>query len=308
MNLVGRVRRHCQDISSDLRHLTINYETIASYSQDLNWPGLPVNSTASSAAPDVGTSATAPDIEQQRLLVLALDAINFGSGWHDVIAKRPGLSGARSMAAALTTFAHNSGGLTPQTLAKLDVGRCVEIFGQDPGNTETNQLMVHFANALNQLGKFIKLHGSTGMLIESAERSAVRFAEILSTMNMFNDVGYYKRAQIAAADLARNSLAAFDDLADLTAFADNLVPHVLAVDGVLTLDVSLRNQIARAELLQPQGRAEAELRAAAVHVVDLISDQRPDLRAIDVDQLLWERGGQALYKAQPRPRCRNIYY
>ena len=44
---------------------------------------------------------------------------------------------------------------------------------------------------------------------------------------------FFKRAQIAAADLALAGIAPADDLGELTLFADNLVPHVLRVDGVL---------------------------------------------------------------------------
>ena len=48
---------------------------------------------------------------------------------------------------------------------------------------------------------------------------------------------YYERAQLAAADLSLafdgRGLGRFDDLQNLTIFADNLVPHVLRVDNIL---------------------------------------------------------------------------
>ncbi len=44
---------------------------------------------------------------------------------------------------------------------------------------------------------------------------------------MFDDRGFYKRAQIVASDLALAGVARFADLDRLTIFADNLVPHVL---------------------------------------------------------------------------------
>jgi hypothetical protein len=31
-------------------------------------------------------------------------------------------------------------------------------------------------------------------------------------------------------------------------------------------------------------------------------------RSMDIDNLLWNRGQGADYKARPRPRCRSIYY
>ena len=54
-------------------------------------------------------------------------------------------------------------------------------------------------------------------------------------MPFFDDVGFWKRAQIVPNDLALAGVAEFDDLDRLTIFADNLVPHVLRVDGVLRL-------------------------------------------------------------------------
>ena len=55
-------------------------------------------------------------------------------------------------------------------------------------------------------------------------------------MPFFADPGFYKRAQIVPNDLAVAGVADFRDLDRLTIFADNLVPHVLRVDGVLRYD------------------------------------------------------------------------
>ena len=52
-------------------------------------------------------------------------------------------------------------------------------------------------------------------------------------MPFFDDRGFYKRAQIAANDLHLAGVVDFPDIDRLTIFADNLVPHVLRLDGVL---------------------------------------------------------------------------
>ena len=52
-------------------------------------------------------------------------------------------------------------------------------------------------------------------------------------MPFFDDRGFYKRAQIAANDLQLAGVVDFADIDRLTIFADNLVPHVLRLDGVL---------------------------------------------------------------------------
>jgi hypothetical protein len=212
------------------------------------------------------------------------------------------------MAAALTDFEAASGPLDPPTLRALDGARCCEIFGQDSDNHDAMELMALFARAFSELSEFLDRYGSVEAVVASAERSAVRFAELLTQMPMFADVGYYKRAQITAADLTRRSLANFDDLDQLTAFADNLVPHVLWVDGVITIDGKLQAAIASGELLEPGGTAESELRATAVEAVELMASAVPELTPMGIDQVLWERGGAQRYKVHPRPRCRSFYY
>lgn len=303
MNLADSVRRHCEQVCGDLKFIKINHDRLADYASTLG-PSESIRPDRVESKPLRSPSA----IERQRLLVLSLDAINFGSGWHDVVAKKQGLSGARSMAAGLSEFEANQGPLHPATLQSLDQTRCAEIFGQDQHNPDAMELMGHFADSLSQLAAHVEANGSASDLIEGCEGSAVRLAESLAQVQTFADVGFYKRAQIAAADLARHGLANFDDLPMLTAFADNLVPHVLAIDGIIDLNSDLASQIANGVLLEPGARPETELRAAAVHVVELICSQTPHLRAMDIDQMLWERGAGPRYKQRRRPRCRSLYY
>ncbi len=60
-------------------------------------------------------------------------------------------------------------------------------------------------------------------------------------------VPFLKRAQIAAADLQRAGVVRFDDIDRLTMFADNLVPHVLRLDGILEFDPDLVARIKRGD-------------------------------------------------------------
>ena len=53
-------------------------------------------------------------------------------------------------------------------------------------------------------------------------------------------------------------------------FADNLVPHVLRLDGILVFDPELVGRIERDELIEPDSPEEIEIRAGAVHAVELI--------------------------------------
>jgi hypothetical protein len=119
-------------------------------------------------------------------------------------------------------------------------------------------------------------------------------------------VGFWKRAQIAANDLTLARVADFDDIDRLTIFADNLVPHVLRMDGVLIYDEELAARIDSGELLPP-GDEEREIRACAVHACEAIAAELGvPPRTLDV--MLWNRGQDARYKARPRHRTRTIYY
>ncbi|MGH2742213.1 MAG: queuosine salvage family protein, partial [Thermoleophilaceae bacterium] len=101
-------------------------------------------------------------------------------------------------------------------------------------------------------------------------------------------------------------LARFHDLDKLTIFADNLVPHVLRVDGVLRYDPALAAHIDAEWPLAP-GEAEREIRACALHACEQLAE-RTGIAARLLDIRLWNRGQAPEYKAVPRHRTRSVYY
>src|ERR671910_574416 len=144
-------------------------------------------------------------------------------------------------------------------------------------------------------------------LVAEAGGSAERLASMLAAgMPFYDDAGFWKRAQIVPNDLALAGVARFDDLDRLTIFADNLVPHVLRVDGVLRYDPSLEARIDVGELIPP-GREEREIRGCAVHACELLSE-RLGMPPRVIDTALWTRGQAPRYKAVPRHRTRTVFY
>jgi hypothetical protein len=244
--------------------------------------------------------------------VVTLDAINFGSGYFPHLRKRPGMSGYFTVARALKDRFAASGPLRARDLRRLSPEACARIFGQAPvGDPVAGELMALFARALNDLGEYLvrRFDGSFPALVQAAERSAERLVGVLAEMPFYRDVGFYKRAQLTAADLSLARVAQFRDLDRLTIFADNLVPHVLRVDGVLRYDRALLERINREELIPSGSREEVEIRGCALHAVEGIRaalDHR--VTSAQLDYLLWNRGQQPAYKALPRHRTRSVFY
>lgn len=160
-----------------------------------------------------------------------------------------------------------------------------------------------YARALRELGTF--LAGRCALeVVGAAGGSAERLAEQAADgMPSFVDPGFYKRAQILASDLALAGVADFHDLDRLTIFADNLVPHVLRVDGVLRYEASLAAGIDRGELLAP-GRDEREIRACAVHACEAIAT-RLGVAPRVLDGWLWNRGAGGPLQGGPAPPHAN---
>jgi hypothetical protein len=228
--------------------------------------------------------------------ILTLDSINFGSGWFPTLIKRAGRSGYFTIASALAGRFRAEGPWLPAELRVLGTEEVARVLGQDPGH----ELMALYAQALRDLGHFLgdgfEPEGSAQGLAESLARG----------MPFFDDRGFYKRAQITASDLALAGVADFPDLDRLTIFADNVVPHVLRVDGVLRYEPDLAARIDAGELLPP-GEEEREIRACAVHACEQLAPKLGVPPRV-LDGWLWNRGQQPRYKAIPRHRTRTVFY
>ncbi len=307
-SIPDRVRVACARVAAGAHFVRIDEREAGVYAGTL--PKAP-----DSPAPDPATFIADGDRELRAAFVICLDAINFGSGWWPTIRKRPGHSGYLTIAAGLTERFRAEGAWTAAGQTQLSADEIARVVGQGPDHP----LMESYAASLRDVGEHVASDhgGSFAAAVDAAEGSAVALAGLLAGWRAFADVSTYdgaevplfKRAQLAPADVDRAGIATLRDLDRLTAFADNLVPHVLRLDGVLRLDPGLSAAIDAGELLEHGSPEEIELRACAVHAVELLSaasDGR--LSPAEVDQILWSRGGQPRYKSVPRPRSRNTAY
>lgn len=265
--------------------------------------------------------------------IITLDAINFGSGWFPVLRKRPGCSGYFTVATALKEHFDRAGAFCAKELQDLDAADCTELFGQDAANSEVAELMAKFATALNDLGALLEAEcgGSFEALVEAANHSAERLVRSLTAMPLYRDVTryvsedgasefdvpLYKRAQLTSADIAAafggKGYGRFEDLAELTLFADNLVPHVLRCEGVLAYRDDLGDRIDSEQRIEASSREEVEIRAVGLHAVEemvsaLHTAGHEDATAQRLDYVLWNRGQSPWIKAKPRHRARSVFY
>jgi hypothetical protein len=234
--------------------------------------------------------------------LVCCDTINFGSGWWPTIRKRPGMSGYFTMATGLAQRFRAYGAWSTAELRGMRAEEMADVLGQP----RDHELMGLYAQALRALGTWLG-ERTVLQVVQAAGGSAERLAEDLVTgMAMFDDRGFYKRAQIVPSDLALAGVARFTDLHRLTIMADNLVPHVLRCDGVLAYDERLARHIDAERLLRP-GPQERAIRGCGVHACELLA-ARLGVSAHTIDHWLWQRGQAPEYKARPRHRCRTVYY
>ncbi len=309
---MDELRHACAAVAAQARSVTVVTGAIPAYAAELSLRSPPEVEPEPQAPPP--TPATR---EAAAVYWLTMDAINFGSGWFPTLRKRSGLSGYNTIAAALRDRFDRHGGWTAAQLTRLDAATLGPILGQDPDH----ELMALYAASLRDLGERVNTEhdGRFAAVPDAADGSAVALARRLGTWPSFADASHYgeltipflKRAQIAAADLERAGVARFSDLRQLTMFADNLVPHVLRMDGILRFDPELVARIDREQLILHGSPEEVEIRACAVHAVELLVAASPPagrLSAAALDQLLWQRGQQPRYKASPRHRSRCTAY
>lgn len=309
-DLPDRVRTACARVTERARSVRLDAAALAEYAATL-----PESvEVAEGPEPGAATRLLEGDAEDRAAFVVCLGAVNFGSGWWPTIRKRPGHSGYRTIEAGIADRVRERGIWTAAELAAMTPGEIAAAVGQDA----EHPLMADFAAALRDVGEHVRdEHGGRFLApAEAAGGSAPALAGLLAEWRAFADastydgrpVPFFKRAQLVAADLDRFAVP-LGGTDRLTAFADNLVPHVLRVDGLLHLEADLAARIDAGELLEHGSAEEVELRACAVHAVELLSEAtNRRLSPAEIDLALWTRGGALRYKAVPRPRSRNTAY
>lgn len=315
------IRAQCCRVADRARHVRIATERIP----DSIAPLL----TRSLVVPTLDTTSHfVGEVEATLAFFTTLAAVNFGSGYFPHLRKQEGMSGYYTIATALAERFRSQGPFTATELADMSERDCAELFQQDRSDPAIAELMTLFARAWNDLGEDLitRFGGSFSDCIAAANHGAALLVGILAEQQpLFRDashyhgieIPFYKRSQLLASDLSLalndHGLGQFDDLDQLTIFADNLVPHVLRLEGILAYTPALVADIEAERMIPPGSDEEIEIRACCIHAVELMIEAASaagvNWTARDVDQVLWHQGQKPQYKKRgKRHRTRTVFY
>lgn len=188
------------------------------------------------------------------------------------------------------------------------------------------------AAKLRELGVVLQAHfgGEAALLVARAARSAARLVRLLTcllpgfrdeALHQGRQCFFYKRAQILAADLwaaygrpppGSGSPYAFEDVGELTMFADYRVPQILAHLGVMEYDHILEAKIGGEVELQAGSEEEVEIRAACVQAVEglraELARRGVTVTSVEIDWRLWHEGERIKRDIAPHHRTLTCFY
>lgn len=322
LSLPQKVRQDASWVMSKADFVTIDEAKIPPYAADLlaRYPvitGLdPKHHFLSQASP----AATAA-------YVLALDSVNFGSGYFAAAHAVDVPLEYNYVASALKDSFAESRMNTPVKWAEASPADMHRIFQVPRGlEPKLDELMRLFAQHLQLTGQRLvdEYDGDVLGLLESAHRSAVSLVQTVGAWPTFRDVtaykgaeiGFYKRAQILATDLylalQGQGPAAFTDMAELTCFADNMVPHVLRCDVIITYAPQLAALVESGTMLAAGSAEECEIRASGIQVVELLKQAAVqaghNVTSVNIDHIIWNRGYEAELYKRPSHRTFSVWY
>ena len=136
-----------------------------------------------------------------------------------------------------------------------------------------------------------RLYDNGNGLIERLVREFPRFNDV--SLLDGHEIKFYKLAQLAAwmLHLALHSSGKlrFDDLGNMTAFADYIVPLALRLHGITCYSDELEQAIQSRQLIPRDSRWEIEIRAHCIYATallcELVNELRPPDKAVIIPQI-----------------------
>ncbi|TMW67174.1 hypothetical protein Poli38472_012290 [Pythium oligandrum] len=128
-----------------------------------------------------------------------------------------------------------------------------------------------------------------------------------------NECFILKRAQLTVGELYRRFHEThpeldFEDIRELTAFSDNVLPCVLRALGILEYSSDLSMIVDSGEELQA-GDWECDLRAAAIVACEqIVAESKGRVTTIELDYYLWRVGKDPRFRGLERHATRNTFF
>lgn len=234
-------------------------------------------------------------------------------------------TGTTALASALCRAVEEGSPLwDPAYLQRLTHTETAHLLRPDEGSPEIPLLQERHRHLI-ELGEGLA-GDSAAELVRAAKGSGVALiGEVLQRFPSFRDVAiaddgrlirYHKRAQILIADLvgalAGTDLGGFEDLADLTAFADDKVPQVMRQVGVLRYSDEAAVLLRSRTLIPAGSRLELEIWAATIWGCELIRQKLAGagigMHAYEIDWLLWSAGQELSRTVEPYHQTLTPFY
>jgi len=233
-------------------------------------------------------------------------------------------SGYWGLAASLKRAVEKGFRITdPEFLAELSDADLKEIFA---GEGEIPLFKARFLN-LREAGRVLmsRWNGDLVHLLEETNGSTVQTVQqVVSSFPSFQDqaqyrgqtVFFWKRAQLFVADVhaafSGRGWGRYDDIHELTAFADYKLPQVLRELGILSYHPNLAERIDLRQNLTTGSEEEIEIRAMTIWAVEEVkkafAGMGKEVTSVSVDQWLWQLGQLEPFRKRPYHRCRTIFY
>ncbi len=259
--------------------------------------------------------------------LFVLDALNFcfwGKPKWTIAYRGKKLDGYWALAASLKRAAEED----PSTLDADFLARISpqELTGMLRGNGKIQLFAERWRN-VRELGTALKnlWEGEAARLVECAQRDAPRLAQMVAeNLSSFNDIAVYenrevrffKRAQILVTDLwgafRGKDWGAFDNIDQLTAFADYKLPQLLRTWSILRYAPALARKVDAQVELAAGSAEEIEIRAATLWAVEFLREElaarERALWSVQVDWILWNASQGKFQGMKPYHRVRTVYY
>lgn len=195
-------------------------------------------------------------------------------------------------------------------------------------------LLSERVKCLHDVGNVLleNFEGSFVNCVKKANNSALCLLKlVVENFKCFRDeavykgqkVSFYKRAQILVADIwacyQGEGLGYFQDVNEITMFADYRVPQSLLYYGVFEYSKELLEKLKRHTVLNNGDEEEVEIRGCSIHAVELVKElaqkklgDDKKINSILIDHYLWDfrrrHNRDIVERGLPFHKTYSIYY